>query len=69
MEINKVLENRKNNLNKHMKKFKDIKFKKNDVLVFDIEACAIKNHTEMLMLKDINMMINIHLLELIHNFK
>ena len=48
MEINKVLEERKNNLNKHMKKIKDIKFKKNDVLVFDIEACAIKNHTEML---------------------
>ena len=48
MEINKVLEGRKNNLNKHMKKFKDIKFKKNDVIVFDIEACAIKNHTEML---------------------
>ena len=48
MEINKVLEERKNNLNKHMKEFKNIKFKKNDVLVFDIEACAIKNHTEML---------------------
>ena len=44
MEINKVLEERKSNLNKHMKKIKDIKFKKNEVLVFDIEACAIKNH-------------------------
>ena len=48
MEINKVLEERKNNLNKHMKEFKNIKFKKNDVLVFDIEACPIKNHTDML---------------------
>ena len=48
MEINKVLEERKNNLNEHMKKINNIKFKKNDVLVFDIEACAIKNHTEML---------------------
>ena len=48
MDINKILEDRKNNLNKLMKDFKNIKFKKNDVLVFDIEACAIKNHTEML---------------------
>ena len=48
MEINKVLEDRKNNLNNNMKKFKDIKFKKNDVIVFDIEDYAIKNNTEML---------------------
>ena len=48
MGINEVLSERKENLDKHMKKFSDMKFKKHDVLVFDIEACAIKNHTEML---------------------
>ena len=48
MNINDVLYDRKTNLNKHMRIKKDMKFKKHDVLVFDIEACAIKNHTEML---------------------
>ena len=48
MEINEMLAFNKKQLNMFKRNFKEIKFKKNDVLVFDIEACAIKNHTEML---------------------
>ena len=48
MEINELLAFNKKHLRRYKRKFNKIKFKKHDVLVFDIEACAIKNHTEML---------------------
>ena len=48
MEINELLAFNKKHLRRYRRKFNKIKFKKHDVLVFDIEACAIKNHTEML---------------------
>jgi len=48
MNINEILEKNKANLSLHMEKNIPIPFRDNDVLVFDIEACAIKNHTEML---------------------
>ena len=48
MEINELLTFNKKHLDMFKRSFKEIKFKENDVLVFDIEACAIKNHTEML---------------------
>lgn len=48
MEINELLVFNKKHLRRFKKRFNKIKFKKHDVLVFDIEACAIKNHTEML---------------------
>lgn len=48
MYLNEVLSYKKNHLKRYTKDISKIKFKKHDVLVFDIEACAIKNHTEML---------------------
>lgn len=48
MYLNEVLAYKKNHLKKYTKDITKIKFKKHDVLVFDIEACAIKNHSEML---------------------
>ena len=48
MHLNEVLSYKKNHLKKFTKDISKIKFKKHDVLVFDIEACAIENHTEML---------------------
>ena len=48
MEINELLAFNKKHLRRFKRNFNKIKFKKHDVLVFDIEACAIKNHTEML---------------------
>ena len=48
MELNELLAFNKKHLRRYRRRFNKIKFKKNDVLVFDIEACAIKNHTEML---------------------
>ena len=48
MYLNEVLSYKKNHLKKYTKDISKIKFKKHDVLVFDIEACAINNHTEML---------------------
>ena len=48
MYLNGVLSYKKNHLKRYTKDISKLKFKKHDVLVFDIEACAIKNHTEML---------------------
>ena len=48
MYLNEVLSYKKNHLKRYTKDISKLKFKKHDVLVFDIEACAIKNHTEML---------------------
>lgn len=48
MDINERLEKNKANLSLHMEKNTPIHFRYNDVLVFDIEACAINNHSEML---------------------
>ena len=48
MELNELLMFNKKHLRRHRRRFNKIKFKSNDILVFDIEACAIKNHTEML---------------------
>ena len=48
MYLNEVLSYKKNHLKRYTKDISKIKFKKHDVLVFDIEACAINNHTEML---------------------
>lgn len=48
MYLNEVLAYKKNHLKRYTKDISKIKFKKHDVIVFDIEACAIKNHTEML---------------------
>ena len=48
MNLNELLKNKKDNLSNFMIANKPIPFIENDVLVFDIEACAIKNHTEML---------------------
>ena len=48
MYLNEILSYKKNHLKKYSKDISKIKFKKHDVLVFDIEACAINNHTEIL---------------------
>ena len=48
MDINERLQYNKDNLDQHMERHKNMLFRDNDILVFDIEACAIKNHTEML---------------------
>ena len=48
MYLNEVLSYKKSHLKRYTKDISKIKFKKHDVLVFDIEACAINNHTEML---------------------
>ena len=48
MNINEKLQFIKNNLSNHMIVNEPMTFKQEDILVFDIEACAIKNHTEML---------------------
>ena len=48
MNLNELLKNKKDNLTNFMIINKPIPFIENDILVFDIEACAIKNHTEML---------------------
>ena len=48
MYLNEVLSYKKKRLKRYTKDISKIKFKKHDVIVFDIEACAIKNHTEML---------------------
>lgn len=48
MEINKKLAFIKNNLTDYMVVNQPMPFKNNDELVFDIEACAINNKTEML---------------------
>ena len=48
MHLNEILSYKKNHLKRYTKDISKIKFKKHDVLVFDIEACAINNHTEML---------------------
>ena len=48
MDLNKTLKNNKDNLSLHTVVNKPIPFKENDVLVFDIEACGIKNNSEAL---------------------
>lgn len=48
MDLNSKLLSYKNNLDKHMIINKEMNFREIDTLVFDIEACAINNHTEML---------------------
>ena len=48
MNINEKLKFIKENLSNHKIVNQPMTFKQNDVLVFDIEACAIKNHSEML---------------------
>ena len=48
MNLNEILKDNKNNLSLHMVVNQAIPFKDNDVLVFDIEACGIKNNTEAL---------------------
>ena len=48
MEINELLAFNKKHLSRYRRNISKIKFKKHDVIVFDIEACAIKNHSEML---------------------
>ena len=48
MNLNELLKNKKDNLTNFMIINKPIPFIENDILVFDIEACAINNHTEML---------------------
>ena len=48
MNINEKLKFIKENLSNHKIINQTMSFKPNDVLVFDIEACAINNHSEML---------------------
>lgn len=48
MYLNEVLTYKKKHLKRYTKDISKIKFKRHDVIVFDIEACAIKDHTEML---------------------
>ena len=46
--LNEKLSIIKQNLLSYKKPLKEMNVNNNDILVFDIEACAIKNHTEML---------------------
>ena len=48
MNINEKLSVIKENLSNHRVINQPMSFKRDDVLVFDIEACAINNHSEML---------------------
>ena len=48
MELNDLLKSIKDNLSNYRIINQPIPFREHDVIVFDIEACAIKNHTEML---------------------
>lgn len=48
MKLNDLLNKKKENLINFMITNQPIPFRENDILVFDIEACAINNHTEML---------------------